>query len=159
MELKPSQGGTPTTMRRGYIFTLESMGIFAAWMMLLFFAWQHAGDTMNTIKSEQIIQARERIAAETLDALIQHHSNQPWKGCAQFSEEKKREQPYMVEKKCLEKLKTTMLPTKITRLMLHTPTGSHKLAGGESTNHCTILRRPILLDQTTPSVLEVSVCE
>lgn len=146
-------------MRRGYIFTLESMGLFAAWMMLLLFAWQYAGQTMNHATDEQKIRERERTALETTDALLQHHSIQPWKGCAKFSEEKRRETPYLVEKKCLEKLKNNPPPEGVTRLVLYTPFGSQELAGGETPGECIILRRPFLLEGMTPSALEVSVCE
>lgn len=146
-------------MRRGYIFTLEAMGIFAAWMILLLFTWQYAGQTMNTIAEEQKMHAKERIALETLDALLQHHSIQPWKGCAMFSEEKKREIPYAVEKKCLEKLNTQPIPEGITQLTLHTPNGIQPLAGSEKGEGCIIIRRPFLLEGKTPSTLEVSACE
>lgn len=114
---------------------------------------------MNWITEEQQIQERERIVIETIDELLQHHSTQPWKGCAQFSEDKKREIPYAVEEKCLEKLKTTLLPKGITQLVLHAPTGPQKLAGNEAQGNCTIVRRPFLLNGITPSALEVSVCE
>ena len=146
-------------MRRGYIFTLEAMGVFVAWMILLFFTWQHAGHTMNTITEQQEIHERERLALETLDTLIQHHSFNPWEGCAMFSGEKKRETPYRLEKKCLEKLKTQPLPEGIAQLTLHTPTGLQLLAGNETQGECVIIRRPFLLDGTIPSALEVSVCE
>jgi hypothetical protein len=114
---------------------------------------------MNAIADEQIIHQRERIALEALDALIQHHSTNPWKGCAVFSTEKKREIPYHVEKKCLEQLHTHPKPRGITQLRLHTPTESHVVAGEEEEGPCITIRRPFLLDGHIPSVLEASACE
>ncbi|MEK6970288.1 MAG: hypothetical protein AABW68_01180 [archaeon] len=147
-------------MRRGHVFTLEAMGIFAAWMILLLLTWQESAHAMKTHAQEEDAEERERIAIELLDDLIQHHDLEPWKGCAAFSTEKRRELPYIVESPCLESLNKYPLPPGVTQLTLRTPGGVSEWTGeGGEWSACTIIRRPILLDGIIPAVVEASACD
>jgi hypothetical protein len=147
-------------MRKGHVFALEGMGIFFAWMILLLFTWSYSANVMNENTQRMQVDARERMANEVLDSLIQKHSIIPWKGCAMFSLEKKRELPYIVEGKCIEGLSTTPMLEGVARLVLHTPTGKEIIVENPlASGNCTSLQRPILLDGIVPAALEVSVCE
>lgn len=145
---------------RGHIAALESILVFTGWMILLAYAWTYTQERVHT-ESDRIVDIRAwNHALFVSDTLIRQHGQNPWNGCAEYSEEKRRVTEYRIQKSCLEKLEDYDLLAFIkyirTRSADETVTYVEQpLIEG---THCATLIRPIFLDQTK-AWLEVVACE
>jgi hypothetical protein len=139
---------------------MESMVIFLAWMMILSMVWSFSHDKVENEKEKW---AREKEEAQLIlwtDTLLLQHHIDPWYGCAQYSEEKRRVLPYVAERTCFIMLSKTRTPYPLSYAVVRTKKETLVLHDDSSAGkECMGVRRPFLLDGKESAVLEAGTCE
>ncbi len=149
-------------MTKGFIFSLETLLVFTAWLFILLLVWQ----VSQQIAHEKNMQWKNQktlglslIQSETL--VRQHHAN-PWFGCAVYSPEKRRVKEYVVSQTCLEKLSQYDPSNFVYRVAMLTPSEKKILWEKPIVADaiCSGIEKIVILEETqTIARLEVTTCE
>ncbi len=145
---------------RGTIVVFEAILIFSVWLLLLLHAWTFSADRV-TLGTEQrnTHELEQRLIEWSNSLVLTHHPTHAWKGCATFSEEKRRAISHRIPSSCLDAWKN-IPPEEEWIYRIQTRNQNQLTIYYEKENPpltCIGIQRPIHLDEE-PALLEVTGC-